>query len=210
MFDVLKDMTGLRFGRWTVIERAEYRSGQVYWLCKCDCGTIKSVQGKHLRSGKTTSCGCLSREMLSQRNTKHNHSNDRLYNIWLKMRDRCYNKKNKSYADYGGRGIIVCEEWNSDFMSFYNWSIKNGYDESLPTSECSIDRIDVNGNYCPSNCRWATIKEQANNKRNNRMITYMGKTQSVSMWADELNISVGKLRSRLDRNWTVERAFTTP
>ena len=121
------------------------------------------------------------------------------------MKKRCYNENSKSYKSYGERGIIICKEWLNDFINFYNWSIKNGYADNL-----SIDRIDVNGNYEPNNCRWATQKEQANNTRRNRYLTYKGETHTISEWSDIFNLKSGTIRARLAHGYTPEQALEMP
>lgn len=128
----------------------------------------------------------------------------RLYHIWEDMKNRCHNKNNKRYNNYGGRNISLCNEWN-DYLNFHNWSINNGYNDSL-----TIDRIDVNKNYEPSNCKWSTQKEQANNRTNNRYITYNGRTKTLSQWSDLLGFGYHVIKNRLNRNWTIEEALTTP
>ena len=160
----LIDLTGMRFGRLTVIERDAARGREAKWLCKCDCGNTKVVQGNHLRAGSIRSCGCLGSENRMQVNVTHGGTYDRLYNIWLGIRKRCFNPNEPAFHNYGGRGITVCDEW-SDFAVFREWALKTGYDQNAPRYQCTIDRIDVNGNYEPSNCRWVDMKVQRMNQR---------------------------------------------
>lgn len=193
------DLSGNRFGRLTVIERDHSKNGKVvFWLCKCDCGKTKSVSGGNLRSGHTKSCGCLKLESEASHflsNDSIRKKNIRLYSIWKSMKRRCYSKKHKAYHNYGGRGIFVCDEWigNSGFHNFVEWAIKNGYCDNL-----TIDRIDVNKEYSPDNCRWITYKEQQNNRRNNRYITYKGETKTLAEWCEKYGIRFCTLERRLD------------
>ena len=201
----LKDLTGQRFGRLTVVTRAKNtKNGQCRWLCKCDCGKEKIVRTTHLTSGKIKSCGCLLIDILKEKKSIHGMTNTKLFYIWGGIKARCYNKNNKQYKYYGARGIIVCDEWKNDFVSFYNWAMANGYKEHL-----SIDRIDFNGNYEPTNCRWTTNKEQQRNKSNNRFITYKNETKILTDWCNELNISIATMSARL-KKLSIEKAFTTP
>lgn len=209
---VAYDLTGQKFGKLTALSLAERsKSGNIRWLCQCDCGKMVVVHGSSLRKGSTKSCGCLQKQRCSEVNTRHGGSNSRLYNEWASMKARCNNKNNKRYHRYGGRGIIVCEEWSNNFEAFRDWALSNGYDENAPFGQCTIERIDVNGNYDPANCRWANMKEQQNNKQGNRFITYNGKTQTVKQWAEELGIDYHCLYTRLiEREWPIEKAFTRP
>ena len=146
-----KDLTGLRYGRLVAIERApNSKSGRTVWKCRCDCGNEKCVLETALQQGLTKSCGCL----------RPGLRNTRLYSIWSHMKQRCENPNSNRFCYYGARGIVVCSEWKDDFLAFYQWAMNNGYDDAL-----SIDRIDTNGNYEPSNCRWATATMQNRNRR---------------------------------------------
>lgn len=159
------NLIGQRFGRLTVIERAENnKRGNTMWLCRCDCGNNTIVIGSDLKNHTTQSCGCLHNDLLRKASTKHGQSRSRLHYVWKGMKSRCYNKNHKNYKHYGGRGISIDPRWN-DFAIFQEWALKNGYDETAPYGQCTLDRIDVNGNYCPENCRWTDMKTQNNNQR---------------------------------------------
>lgn len=207
----LIDLTGKQFGRLHVICRVgRDKHRHVMWKCRCDCGQICFVAGDNIKCGNTKSCGCLSKELSSRRGKKqktHGMTNSRLYNIYNGVKERCYNKNCPSYKNYGGRGIIMCDEWldkDNGFVNFRNWSIQNGYIDKL-----TIDRINNNGNYEPNNCRWVTRKEQQNNRRCNTLLTYKGETKSIAQWSEQLGVNHMTLRGRLARGWSVEKTLTT-
>ena len=160
----------------------------VQWLCKCDCGSSpRGVLSNALLSGKSTSCGCSHSEICAnfckEHFSTHHKSKTRLYRIWAGMKKRCQNKKSSNYRHYGGRGICVCSEWNN-FESFESWALSNGYQDNL-----SIDRIDVNGDYTPTNCRWVTRGVQANNRRSNKFYEISGESHTLSEWANLYNLN---------------------
>lgn len=195
------DITGQRFGRLTVLRRVEGKSkGHTSWLCVCDCGNKVVAYGENIRYGRTQSCGGLHKEVIKKCNSTHGETNTRLFHIWSNMKARCSNKNLGSWKNYGGRGISVCSDWMR-FEAFRDWALLNGYDENL-----TIDRIDVNGNYEPKNCRWTTMKEQARNKRNN--VVYKGKC--LSEWAEEMGIGLKTLSRRLRSGWSIEKTIFTP
>ena len=196
-----KSIIGEKYGKLTVIKlhhiKKTYRKFY-YYLCKCECGNETIVLKSSLLNNLTRSCGCYNTEVRKEqckKRAKHHLTNTRLHSIWEKMNGRCYCKTSPDYNSYGGRGIKICNEWKKDFKTFYNWAINNGYKDNL-----TIDRIDVNGNYEPSNCRWATQKQQQRNRRNNVLITHLGITHCLSEWAEIYKIPYKLLYQRLNRD----------
>ena len=212
-----KDLTGMRFGKLTVLEYTNKRNlnRNILWRCLCDCGNEIYVATSCLNSGHTKSCGCEKNNFVEMGKIggkfgKHHLSRTRLYKCYNHMINRCHNSSNIQYKDYGGRGITVCEEWldkDNGFINFYNWAMANGYNDTL-----TIDRIDVNGNYEPNNCRWVNMRKQNNNRRNNHIIIYNGERKTLEEWSRILpiNISSAELRYRIMNNWSIEKAFKTP
>lgn len=197
---------GERFGKLLIRQKHHVEEGRVYYLCDCDCGNTVIVQYSHLISGNTKSCGCLQKELTSKRFAKHNNSTHPLYGVWTMMKQRCYNHNNKSYKNYGARGIKVCDEWKNDFITFYNWAIENGYKDGL-----TIDRLNVNEDYSPNNCAWVTQKIQQNNRRNNIVINYGGFSGTLSQWSVRTGISYATLRKRIvDLGWDYYEALSVP
>lgn len=180
---------------------------QTAWLCICDCGNKKAVPSWNLVSNQTKSCGCTRAdvEKVREQSKTHGHSYTRLYTIWIGMKQRCYYENHKYYKHYGGRGIEVCDEWKNYFEAFHEWSMTNGYTEKM-----TIDRIDVNGDYSPQNCRWANYKQQGNNRRNNRLLTCNGETHTLSEWSEMTGIPRNTIRNRIfEYGMTVEEALQT-
>ena len=202
------DLTGLVFGRLTALEPIEQRSkhGYVQWLCRCECGNNSViVPSGQLLSGNTRSCGCLGREAIIKRNkstAKYPESDrkSRLYSIWGGMIARTTYESQEAYKNYGGRGISLCDEWRTDFTTFRDWSLKNGYGDEL-----SIDRIDNNRGYTPDNCKWSTRKEQNNNQRSNILLTHAGETHTAAQWAEIMGISKDCIYKRIQRGYSVDR-----
>ena len=204
----LIDLSQKRFGKLVAIKRVgRDQNKRPLWLCRCDCGTEKVINGSSLRNGDTVSCGCYGREQRIKGHTKHSKTNTRLFNVWQNIKRRCYTKSNPSYKYYGALGVTVCDEWLKDFEAFRDWAYSNGYDESAPKGECTIDRINPFGNYEPDNCRWVSMKVQNLNRKANRIIKYGNESHTLVEWAEKLNINYSTLLYRFRRGWSVEKAF---
>jgi len=213
------DMTGERHGSIVVKKYL----GDSKWLCVCDCGKELTLKSWAIRRISSDSCRCKSRELATQRalagvmgtstqfHKLHGKTNTRLYGVWRHMISRCQNANVKQYKHYGGRGIEICSDWlgANGFQNFYVWAYGNGYDETAPKGQCTIDRIDVDGDYCPENCRWITHAEQMSNTRRNRLIEFRGETHTLAEWSRVLDMPYARLISRLNKyHWPVERAFS--
>lgn len=196
-----KDLTGKKFGKLTVVKKVERKNRSNQWLCKCDCGKEVVCYQYNLERGTSTSCGCLRSYYAKKTRSCHGESTGKFYKKWSSIKTRCYNKNTPCYKNYGGRGIKMCDEW-LDFWNFREWAYKNGYSEGL-----TLERIDVNGNYEPSNCKWIPMKEQAINKRNNSFIEYGGKRQTLSQWSKELGVGKEVLSYRYRAGWAPEECL---
>lgn len=198
------DLTGHKYNRWTVLKLLPYDRTQTYWLCQCACGTLKEVEGYNLKMGKSKSCGCIRDKINTEHFKTHGLSGSKEHRAWTHMKDRCNNPNDKGYPHWGGRGITVCKRW----MKFENFLKDMG---SAPSPKHSIDRIDNDKGYSKKNCRWATYKQQGNNKRNNvPPLTYNGQTKTQVDWAEMLKIDRRTLWMRLRSGWSVEKTLSTP
>lgn len=206
--DYIEIVTGDKFGEWTVIGDKTRQNNHEYHLCRCSCGQERYVAHYALMSGKSKSCGCIRDKEVGKRFTKHGGRNTRLYHVWNSMKERCYVPTNHSYKRYGGRGIRICDEWKNDFACFQKWAYENGYDENAKRGDCTIDRIDVNGNYCPENCRWVNSKCQCNNRRSNVHITYNGETHNITEWAKITGINRATISQRYKNGYTNKNLFS--
>lgn len=196
----LSDLTGQSFGNWIVLYRnGSTKNKAAVWRCRCTlCGTEHDVVGASLINGLSTKCrACVPRQTLSMK-----HRDERIYHIYTAMKQRCYNSSHKSYLLYGGRGVEVCKGWISSFDLFYEWAMSNGYEDNL-----TLDRIDINGNYEPNNCRWVTISVQNRNRRNNIFITYNGETNVLSVMCRKYNVNYSSVRSKARNGKTYQDAF---
>lgn len=186
---------GLKYGNLTIIEFCgKQKNRKNVYLCRCDCGREKKVRIDHLRSGAISSCGRCDKK-----------SKSILYNVWNGMIDRCYKKETISYKNYGARGINICDDWKNDFFIFEKWALENGYKKGL-----SIERIDVNGNYCPKNCKFIPRFQQNRNKRNNRHFIVDGKDMILIEICEKYNINWSTMCNRLKRGWDIEKCINTP
>lgn len=198
---MFKDLTGLRFERWTVVERLpNSATGQARWLVRCDCGNESVSLSQALTRGGSKSCGCLQRELSAKRWTKHGNTNCPEWQILRGAISRCHNPRAHAYQNYGGRCIVVCERWRESLENFID-------DMGKRPDGMTLDRIDTNGPYSKENCRWAPMEVQQNNRRDNRVLEYMGRKQTMSQWSRELGLLVTTIAQRLERGWPVERAL---
>lgn len=196
-----QDLVGQTFGRWTVIERGTPKRSHQYWHCQCACGVHRQVENYQLRTGKSLSCGCRSTERINALNRKHGEAGSRLHIIWQGMWKRCQNPRTHNYHRYGGRGITVYAEWR-EYSVFAEWARANGYTDSL-----TIERIDVNKNYCPENCTWTSTAEQSRNRRDNIKIV-VGETQMCLAEAARVHgVPYGTVYSRRAKGWPESRWF---
>ena len=202
------EMVGKKFGRLTVLRDDGYiRPKKPAYHCVCECGNTTRVDGSFLRTGKTKSCGCLRQEVAARSvramNTTHGKFGTRIYRIWTMMIQRTCNPRTKEYKRYGGRGIRVTEAWKH----FENFYADMG---DPPTEEHTLDRLDTDGDYCKANCRWATVVEQQNNRRDNVFLEWNGRKQTLAQWAREVGLNPSTLSRRLGAGWKLEEALTTP
>jgi hypothetical protein len=205
-----KSLVGIRYDRLIVLERVfkekiEGKQNKIHWLCQCDCGKIVTVTGSNLNSNHTRSCGCITEENRPLYRKTHGLIHLPEYSVWAKIKERCYSPKVKSYKYYGGKGVIVCQRWLDSFEQFY---ADMG---SRPSPQHSIERDDVNGNYEPNNCRWATAQEQARNRTSSVKLDYCGKQVLLIELGEKYNIPYNTLYRRIFiAKWSVEKSLTTP
>lgn len=205
---IKEDLSGRTFSNWTVIKYV----GNEKWECKCKCGAIKHVKRNSLVLGKSTQCTECSHKARAKKRVTHGDSYSKLYKVYHSMHDRCENKNAEQYKNYGSRGIKVCDEWSGEngYVNFREWAYANGYNETAPRGNCSIDRIDVNGHYEPSNCKWSNSKEQANNMRRNIKVNYNGETKTIAEWAEETGKAYASLSYRIKAGWDAKEAIELP
>lgn len=202
---MLNDLMGQKFGRLMVIKMAPRTQKKTFWECECECGNRVTVRSDGLVTGNTKSCGCYKSESDARnvsRNHKHKQAGTRLYAIWRSMISRCCNENVECYPRYGGRGIKVCSDWQKYFVKFMEWAHANGYNDTL-----TIDRIDNDGDYKPSNCRWISRQEQCNNRRSNVMITIDSETKSLMEWCKIFGLEYHTIKSRILRGAPADKIF---
>ncbi len=213
-----KDLIGMKFGKLAVMERTENyisRSGRKYtqYLCKCDCGRTFVAYSQMLLDGRTWQCGCETGHYMPRGEDRHGDASPtapghRLYALWCGIKRRCYYPKIPGYSDYGGRGIRMCDEWLNDYKAFRTWAIENGYDINVPRGECTIDRIDIDGDYSPENCRFVDIATQNDNKSNVIHVEYHGETHNLKQWAEIFGINYTTLQNRYHCGYTGDKLFS--
>ena len=199
------DLTGQTFGRWKVKQRdwAARPDERARWICRCECGEKRSVDGGNLRTGLSRSCGCLHSEQSAEAHRTHGMSGTKVYQAWQGMHTRCGNPREPGFKHYGGRGIKICKRWRK-FENFYA-------DMGIPPSKKhSLDRIDNDGNYEPRNCRWATELQQKSNRRNTRRLTFKGETKTITEWSRKTGLSWEVIYGRVRLGWSVHKALSTP
>lgn len=203
----LIDLTGRKFGRLTVVSRSSNIGKKAAWFCKCDCGRETVTTSTHLVSGHTSSCGCYNKEVVSSMKKRHGMSRTNIYREWRSMISRCFNRNCTGYDGYGGRGITVFNQWKESFEAYYDYVSKLSH---FGESGYSLNRIDNDGNYEPGNVEWADRLAQANNKRNNHLLTYNGQTRTIAEWSRERGMSYSSIMHRIERGWSVKDALETP
>lgn len=203
-------LVGQTFCKLTVVDFHGYtKGGSKLWDCLCECGNKTVVSSHKLIIGHTKSCGCLHRDLMREMLKTHGGTNERLYKIWWDAKRRCEKPYDKSFKWYGGRGIQFFDEWR-DYSKFREWALANGYEETAKTGDCTLDRIDVNGNYCPENCRWVPMSEQRYNCQNTIYVELNGEKYNLKQLSDMCGIPRNVLCGRIRKKWTVERAISTP
>lgn len=201
----LDNLIGKKFGRLTVVKHIgfSYTAHSSMWECVCDCGNKIKASSSDLKRRHISSCGCYRKDKTKERSYIHGIGNEnRIFRIWNGIKNRCYNPNNANYKRYGGRGITMCDEWLNSFINFKEWAVNNGYSENL-----SIDRIDVNKGYSPTNCRWANSITQNNNRRSNTYFTNNGTTHTAAEWSRIVGIKAATIIARRERGWTDEECI---
>lgn len=200
-----KDIAGQHFGRLIVLGPTQYRHHKLMWLCSCSCGNMTEVAASDLCTRNTKSCGCLNAEKILSRKKSDKITEHPLYRTWSNIKTRCMNSRNQAYHRYGECGIDICDEWKDSFLIFCEYVSKL---ENYRAKGFSLDRIDNEQGYQPGNLKWSTAIEQARNRRDNRVISYSGKAQTIAAWAEEIGIKYQTLWRRLHSGWTTERALS--